>query len=536
MHILDLNVTPIAIADPPVRNSSGVHEPYALRTIVELVGEGGVSGWGEITCVPGTTDELEQIRDLVVGRSALDLNRMRREISARLGNDPKVGARIFSAIEVAALDLTGQVLGVDADGNGTNDLDQTRVHNKVNEIDTTDDHGDAAGDAIAATTGSNWIDPVYDAAGNMTQGPQPHNPTVLYQTGETFRLHYAYDAWNRMTGVRWDNQGNPGTTLYTYGYDGLHRRIRRTTLATPTWYYHNESWQVVEERNSQGLPKVQYVWDVRYIDAAVLRDRNLNSDDDCTDAATGAGSNYNEGDERVYYGQDANFNVTSLVDAYDGVVVERYMYDPYGKPTVLNTVRDAYGYSTALSQWLPRTINTFENEVLYCGYRWDGGRAGHYHVRHRVYHPTLGRWTARDPIGYEGSEHLHYLYAEASPVNLRDPSGEKTYGECLDEWEWCYNGADEFLRLCLRHADDAFERLMCRTQYRAYSAACNLDFLACWGTATMYRCFATMEEAVEWLMEHPEVVVRTIVVVAGASYVVSTGGAGALILVPCAAL
>lgn len=112
MHILDLKVTPIAIADPPVRNSSGVHEPYALRTIVELVGEGGVSGWGEITCVPGTTDELEQIRDLVVGRSALDLNRMRREISARLGNDPKVGARIFSAIEVAALDLTGQVLGV----------------------------------------------------------------------------------------------------------------------------------------------------------------------------------------------------------------------------------------------------------------------------------------------------------------------------------------------------------------------------------------------------------------------------------------
>lgn len=112
MQILDLKVTPIAIADPPVRNSSGVHEPYALRTIVELVGEGGVSGWGEITCVPGTTDQLEQVRDLVVGRSVLDLNRVRREIIARLGVDPRLGARIFSAIEVAALDLTGQVLGV----------------------------------------------------------------------------------------------------------------------------------------------------------------------------------------------------------------------------------------------------------------------------------------------------------------------------------------------------------------------------------------------------------------------------------------
>ena len=98
------------------------------------------------------------------------------------------------------------------------------------------------------------------------------------------------------------------------------------------------------------------------------------------------------------------------------------MYDPYGKPTVLNTVRDAYGYSTALSQWLPRTINTFENEVLYCGYRWDGGRAGHYHVRHRVYHPTLGRWTARDPIGYADGGVL-YAYSGANPVNYTDHSG-----------------------------------------------------------------------------------------------------------------
>lgn len=112
MNILDLKATPIAIADPPVRNANGVHEPYALRTIVELVGEGGVSGWGEITCVPGMVEQLEQVREVVVGREALDLNRMRREITARLGNDPRLGARIFSAVEVAALDLAGNLLGV----------------------------------------------------------------------------------------------------------------------------------------------------------------------------------------------------------------------------------------------------------------------------------------------------------------------------------------------------------------------------------------------------------------------------------------
>ena len=111
MQILDMKVTPIAIADPPLLNSSGVHEPYALRTIVELVGNDGYSGWGEITCVPGTAEELERTRDLVIGRSPLDLNRMRREITASLGTDPRRGARVFSAIEVAALDLAGQLLG-----------------------------------------------------------------------------------------------------------------------------------------------------------------------------------------------------------------------------------------------------------------------------------------------------------------------------------------------------------------------------------------------------------------------------------------
>jgi RHS repeat-associated protein len=185
-------------------------------------------------------------------------------------------------------------------------------------------------------------------------------------------------------------------------------------------YYYNESWQVVEERNLNDVPTVQYVWDVRYIDAAVVRDRNLNLNDDCTEPATGAGLSSNEGDERVYYCQDANFNVTALVDAYDGVVVERYMYDPYGKPTVLHGVRDANGTST--TEWELRTTSTFKNELLYCGYRYDGDRAGHYHVRYRVYHPTLGRWTARDPIGYEDGLHL-YEYCRGMSTQAGDPLG-----------------------------------------------------------------------------------------------------------------
>ena len=33
MQIVDYRVTPIAFGDPPLRAASGLHAPYALRTI-----------------------------------------------------------------------------------------------------------------------------------------------------------------------------------------------------------------------------------------------------------------------------------------------------------------------------------------------------------------------------------------------------------------------------------------------------------------------------------------------------------------------
>jgi hypothetical protein len=38
--------------------------------------------------------------------------------------------------------------------------------------------------------------------------------------------------------------------------------------------------------------------------------------------------------DRLYVQQDANYNVTALVDT-TGAVAERYAYDPYGSVTVL---------------------------------------------------------------------------------------------------------------------------------------------------------------------------------------------------------
>jgi hypothetical protein len=51
------------------------------------------------------------------------------------------------------------------------------------------------------------------------------------------------------------------------------------------------------------------------------------------------------------------------------------------------------------------------------------------------------------------------------------------------------------------------------------------------------RAFADMKSALSWLKEHKtEVLVGSVVVVAGAAFIVSTGGAGGLVLLPLAAI
>ena len=47
MRIAEVHVHKIAIADPPLRSSYGLHQPYALRTILELRSDDGITGIAE---------------------------------------------------------------------------------------------------------------------------------------------------------------------------------------------------------------------------------------------------------------------------------------------------------------------------------------------------------------------------------------------------------------------------------------------------------------------------------------------------------
>jgi glucarate dehydratase len=133
MRIQAVHIHPVAIADAPLRNSVGVHEPYVNRVIVELVGENGLSGFGEAAFSSKTFADLQAIAPRLVGADSANTNAIYTIVAAHFSATPNEADRLdpvlknfdltpkrtnsalprtFSGIEVAALDLTGQSVGL----------------------------------------------------------------------------------------------------------------------------------------------------------------------------------------------------------------------------------------------------------------------------------------------------------------------------------------------------------------------------------------------------------------------------------------
>ncbi|MFO7906393.1 MAG: nucleotidyl transferase AbiEii/AbiGii toxin family protein [Planctomycetota bacterium] len=80
-----------------------------------------------------------------------------------------------------------------------------------------------------------------------------------------------------------------------------------------------------------------------------------------------------------------------------------------------------HGDSTpsAVAESVRRVITT---RVKDDGLVFDPATSLYYH-RHRVYHPQLGRFVSRDPIGVEAGDSNVYRYVRNRPVSRRDPTG-----------------------------------------------------------------------------------------------------------------
>jgi glucarate dehydratase len=125
VRITGARITPVAFDDPPLLNSVGVHQPYALRAIIQLDTDSGLVGLGETYADEGHLRRLTAAAAALAGRDVFALNEMHRAVADVLGGDAGPDGhgltgvittsgtvdRVFSPFEVACLDVQGKILG-----------------------------------------------------------------------------------------------------------------------------------------------------------------------------------------------------------------------------------------------------------------------------------------------------------------------------------------------------------------------------------------------------------------------------------------
>jgi glucarate dehydratase len=125
MHITELRIHPLAIADPPLRSSYGLHAVYALRTLIELQSNEGVIGISETYGGDAQVKQLEALRPQILGANPWRLmGFLSPMVEGQGGGDARsqtylvpgenpldATTRTFAAIEVACLDLIGKTVG-----------------------------------------------------------------------------------------------------------------------------------------------------------------------------------------------------------------------------------------------------------------------------------------------------------------------------------------------------------------------------------------------------------------------------------------
>jgi RHS repeat-associated protein len=233
-------------------------------------------------------------------------------------------------------------------------------------------HGSFARTGLPAATTSNAV---YDLANRLTSWngqavTSDNNGNLTAEGGIT----YSYNAGNQLSSAV---QGE--TTLATFVYDGLGRRVEKVLSGTTTKFVH-DGWNVVQEKDAQGQVSANLLTGLG-LDDIFLR----------TDA-----------DQSVFL-SDALGSTVALGDTA-GVVQTSYTYEPFGQATVTGTSNS--------------------NSYQFTGRENDS--AGSFNVlslRARSYSPSLGRFLSEDPISFAGGDINLYAYSLDAPTMASDPLG-----------------------------------------------------------------------------------------------------------------
>ena len=121
IRITHVTVTPVAFADPPLLNSVGVHEPFALRAVIEIDTDAGLAGLGETYADEKHLAALHAAATAIEGADVYHTEEIYRRVQAIAAPETTIASgligessatdRVFSPFEVACLDIQGKAIG-----------------------------------------------------------------------------------------------------------------------------------------------------------------------------------------------------------------------------------------------------------------------------------------------------------------------------------------------------------------------------------------------------------------------------------------
>ncbi len=346
-------------------------------------------------------------------------------------------------------------LNADGDWSDTDEYNDDRTHNAVNEL-TARDTDDDGTDDFSLT---------YDAVGNLTDDAEEYE--------------YTYDPFGRLRKI--ENQG-ASVVLAEYAYNGLGFMVSELADtdddgdadSSDKWFHNvfDERWRVAQVyREDDSSPKVDYVshnaglnghGGSSYIDSLLQRRRDT-STAWATEACDGS---Y---EEKLYYCQNWRHDVVAIAD-FRGGIHEWVTYSAYGVPiglpagdddisggtdgTDLSRIQDrvdgtaGWTYSVLADLDLDGDVEADDKADAQSAYagtqlgwgalsatamRNQSGFSANYHSevsnsltssRRRLADHGLGRWTQRDPKGYVDTQNI-YEFVSSNPLAYVDPMGTR---------------------------------------------------------------------------------------------------------------
>ena len=231
----------------------------------------------------------------------------------------------------------------------------------------------------SAAGGVRSVNYAYDSVGNRVSVTDNGNSGTY--TVNNLNQYTAISGTNLTYSARGDLAGD-GNWSYGYDYAGHLVSASKTGIAI-AYKYDTQGRRI--EKDINGSPIAKYVYN----------GQNLIEERDGTGNVVTASYIYNGGIDHpvqvikagssYFFQQDALGNVTALTNS-DGVIIEQYSYDAFGKPTI----KDANGSVLAVSM----------TPFLFTGREYDS-ETGLYHYRSRAYSSILGRFL--QPMGTHGS-------------------------------------------------------------------------------------------------------------------------------------